>query len=164
VVSSWQRASTTASTGWSSSVSNLPIWTLDQLGLSKRRSDLRDRFVGKDQPSLRYSPHIAAETHSSEPVEGLAVEAGPGQVVVETYLLNQVSFQTTLATKAARCVTAAAGRIDLVDFGFRRTQGTLRLAWPPLGCRPWWASRRPATWRQLGATGWSRLGRLPTPM
>jgi nicotinate phosphoribosyltransferase len=43
--------------------------------------------------------------------------------LVETYLLNQVSFQTALATKAARCVLAAGGRIDLVEFGFRRTQG-----------------------------------------
>ncbi len=47
----------------------------------------------------------------------------PEAQLVETYLLNQVTFQTTLATKAARCVLAAGGRIDLVDFGFRRTQG-----------------------------------------
>ena len=43
--------------------------------------------------------------------------------LVETYLLNQVSFQTMLATKAARCSLAAAGRIELVDFGFRRAHG-----------------------------------------
>jgi nicotinate phosphoribosyltransferase len=43
--------------------------------------------------------------------------------LMETYLLNQVSSQTVLASKAARCVLAAAGRIELVDFGFRRTQG-----------------------------------------
>ncbi|HXF57713.1 MAG TPA: nicotinate phosphoribosyltransferase [Actinomycetota bacterium] len=42
--------------------------------------------------------------------------------LVETYLLNQVTFQTTLATKGARCRLAARGR-DLVDFAFRRTQG-----------------------------------------
>lgn len=47
----------------------------------------------------------------------------PVAQIVETYVLNQVSFQTTLATKAARCRIAAAGRIELVDFGFRRTQG-----------------------------------------
>jgi nicotinate phosphoribosyltransferase len=34
-----------------------------------------------------------------------------------------VTFQSTVATKAARCVLAAAGRIDLVEFGFRRSQG-----------------------------------------
>ncbi|WP_068001171.1 nicotinate phosphoribosyltransferase [Nocardia pseudobrasiliensis] len=43
--------------------------------------------------------------------------------LVETYLLNQVSFQTTMATKAARCRIAAADRIELVDFAFRRAQG-----------------------------------------
>jgi nicotinate phosphoribosyltransferase len=42
--------------------------------------------------------------------------------LVETYLLNQITFQTTLASKAARCVLAARGR-GLVDFAFRRTQG-----------------------------------------
>ncbi len=43
--------------------------------------------------------------------------------MVETFLLNQVTFQTMLASKAARCRLAAAGRIDLVDFSFRRTHG-----------------------------------------
>lgn len=42
--------------------------------------------------------------------------------LVETYLLNVVTFQTTIASKAARCVIAARGK-DLVDFSFRRTQG-----------------------------------------
>jgi nicotinate phosphoribosyltransferase len=42
--------------------------------------------------------------------------------LVETYLLNVITFQTTIASKAARCRIAAEGR-DLVDFAFRRTQG-----------------------------------------
>jgi nicotinate phosphoribosyltransferase len=42
--------------------------------------------------------------------------------LVETYLLNVITFQTTIASKAARCRIAAGGR-DLVDFAFRRTQG-----------------------------------------
>ncbi|MGH3342000.1 MAG: nicotinate phosphoribosyltransferase [Carbonactinosporaceae bacterium] len=42
--------------------------------------------------------------------------------LVETVLLNHVTFQTTLASKAARC-RLAAGPADLVDFSFRRTQG-----------------------------------------
>lgn len=42
--------------------------------------------------------------------------------VIETYLLNQFSLQTMLASKAARCVEAARGRA-LVDFALRRTQG-----------------------------------------
>ncbi len=42
--------------------------------------------------------------------------------LAETFLLNQVSLQTTLATKAARCRDAAAGR-GVVDFALRRSQG-----------------------------------------
>jgi nicotinate phosphoribosyltransferase len=42
--------------------------------------------------------------------------------LVETYLLNQITFQTALATKAARC-QLAAGDIELVDFALRRTHG-----------------------------------------
>jgi nicotinate phosphoribosyltransferase len=46
----------------------------------------------------------------------------PEAQLVETLLLNEVTFQTTVATKAARCRVAARGR-DLVDFSMRRTQG-----------------------------------------
>jgi nicotinate phosphoribosyltransferase len=42
--------------------------------------------------------------------------------LVETYLLNQITLHTTIASKAARYVLAAEGR-QLVDFGFRRTHG-----------------------------------------
>ncbi|HVM64217.1 MAG TPA: nicotinate phosphoribosyltransferase [Acidimicrobiales bacterium] len=43
--------------------------------------------------------------------------------LVETYLLNQVSYQTTIASKAARCRIAAGDGLQLVDFAFRRTHG-----------------------------------------
>ncbi|HEX2226958.1 MAG TPA: nicotinate phosphoribosyltransferase [Candidatus Binatia bacterium] len=43
--------------------------------------------------------------------------------VVETFIINQVNFQSLIATKAARCVDAAAGR-SVVDFALRRTQGS----------------------------------------
>ena len=46
----------------------------------------------------------------------------PESQLVETLLLNQITFETTIASKAARCVIAADGR-DVVDFSFRRTQG-----------------------------------------
>jgi nicotinate phosphoribosyltransferase len=42
--------------------------------------------------------------------------------IVETFLLNTIGFQTMIATKAARCIHAAAGR-PLIDFSLRRTQG-----------------------------------------
>lgn len=43
--------------------------------------------------------------------------------LLETYLLNQITVSTTLASKAARCRHAAAGR-QVVDFALRRAQGT----------------------------------------
>lgn len=46
----------------------------------------------------------------------------PEAQLVETLFLNQVTFETTIASKAARCVIAAGDR-DVVDFSFRRTQG-----------------------------------------
>jgi nicotinate phosphoribosyltransferase len=56
-----------------------------------------------------------------EPI--LEVDAPLAQAqLAETYLLNQITLQTSLATKAARCRDAAAGRI-VVDFALRRTQG-----------------------------------------
>jgi nicotinate phosphoribosyltransferase len=42
--------------------------------------------------------------------------------IVETFLLNTIGFQSLIASKAARCVHAAAGR-PLIDFSLRRTQG-----------------------------------------
>ncbi|MYV64697.1 nicotinate phosphoribosyltransferase [Streptomyces sp. SID2131] len=46
----------------------------------------------------------------------------PQAQLVETYLLSLVCHQTTVASKAARCVLAAAGR-PLVDFSLRRSHG-----------------------------------------
>lgn len=46
----------------------------------------------------------------------------PEAQLMETFLLNQITLQTNLASKAARCRVAAGDR-TLVDFGLRRTQG-----------------------------------------
>ncbi|MFJ2477163.1 nicotinate phosphoribosyltransferase [Streptomyces sp. NPDC087659] len=46
----------------------------------------------------------------------------PQAQFVETYLLGQICHQTVVASKAARCVMAAAGR-PVVDFSLRRTHG-----------------------------------------
>ena len=43
--------------------------------------------------------------------------------LIETFLLNTINLQTTLATKAARVVTSAKGK-PIIEFGLRRTQGT----------------------------------------
>jgi nicotinate phosphoribosyltransferase len=42
--------------------------------------------------------------------------------LVETVLLNLLTFQTAIASKAARC-RLAAGNAELIDFAFRRTHG-----------------------------------------
>ncbi|MBD0422696.1 nicotinate phosphoribosyltransferase [Streptomyces sp. TRM S81-3] len=47
----------------------------------------------------------------------------PQAQLAETFVLNQLSHQTAVASKAARCVLAAAGH-PVVDFSLRRTHGT----------------------------------------
>jgi len=58
---------------------------------------------------------------AEEPI--LEVDAPMAEAqLAETFLLNQITLQTTLATKAARCRQAAGGRA-VVDFALRRCQG-----------------------------------------
>ncbi|MBI3042575.1 MAG: nicotinate phosphoribosyltransferase [Betaproteobacteria bacterium] len=74
--------------------------------------------------------HFTGEVHAlpegtvffpDEPV--LRVTAPlPEAQLVETRLINLVHFETLVATKAARCVLAAPGKL-LVDFGLRRAHG-----------------------------------------
>ncbi|HVM41474.1 MAG TPA: nicotinate phosphoribosyltransferase [Acidimicrobiia bacterium] len=59
---------------------------------------------------------------AGEPLLEVDAPIGVAQLV-ETALLNQITFQTSLATKAARCRHAASGRA-VVDFALRRTHGT----------------------------------------
>ena len=47
----------------------------------------------------------------------------PEAQLVESFLLNQVTYQTAIASKAARCRIAAPDK-SLVDFAFRRVHGT----------------------------------------
>ncbi|PBC80719.1 MULTISPECIES: nicotinate phosphoribosyltransferase [unclassified Streptomyces] len=47
----------------------------------------------------------------------------PQAQLVESYVLNHLTHQTTIASKCVRCVLAARGR-SVVDFSLRRTQGT----------------------------------------
>ncbi|HEY9440961.1 MAG TPA: nicotinate phosphoribosyltransferase [Streptomyces sp.] len=103
-------------------------------GFRVSRADARD-----------FGAALAGPPHAAESLVGLAfdgeVRAVPeGRVVfpgepllevtaplpqaqlVESYLLNQVSHQTTVASKAARCVLAADGH-PVIDFSLRRTHG-----------------------------------------
>jgi nicotinate phosphoribosyltransferase len=58
---------------------------------------------------------------ATEPLLEVTAPIAEAQLA-ETALLNHITFQTSIATKAARCVLAARGA-QLVDFSFRRTQG-----------------------------------------
>ncbi len=59
---------------------------------------------------------------ANEPILEVTTPIAEAQLV-ETFLLNQVTYQCALATKAARC-RLAAGDIELIDFALRRTHGT----------------------------------------
>src|SRR5207245_11448834 len=53
--------------------------------------------------------------------------------IVETYLLSVINYETLVAAKAARVVTAAGGR-PVWEFGTRRAHG------PQAGVRAAWAA------------------------
>jgi len=86
-------------------------------------------FTGQDLAAfgqLRFSGDVWAvpegtAVFAGEPFLEVTAPAAEAQLA-ETALLNHVTFQTSVATKAARCVLAAGGA-ELVDFAFRRTQG-----------------------------------------
>ena len=71
------------------------------------------RFTGAVHAMPEGTPFFA-----DEPVLRVTAPLLEAQLL-ESRLLNVVHFQTTIASKAARCVIAARGR-QLVDFGMRR--------------------------------------------
>ena len=74
------------------------------------------RFTG----SLRGIPE-GRLFFASEPILEITAPMIEAQLI-ETFVINQINLQVTLATKAARCVWAAQGR-PLADFASRRTHG-----------------------------------------
>lgn len=58
---------------------------------------------------------------ANEPILEIVAPIAQAQVV-ETFVMNQITLQTVLASKAARVVKAAQGR-TVVDFGARRAHG-----------------------------------------
>ncbi|PWR13185.1 nicotinate phosphoribosyltransferase [Micromonospora sicca] len=92
---------------------------------------LRD-VVGLDQPTvaalagLRFTGDVRAVPEgrvvfADEPLLEVTAPIAEAQLV-ETGVLNLLTFHTTVASKAARC-RLAAGDAELVDFAFRRTHG-----------------------------------------
>lgn len=73
----------------------------------------RLRFTGDLFAAPEGTPLFAGE-----PVLAIRAPIIEAQIP-ETYLLSAITFQSLIATKAVRCVEAAAGR-DVVEFGTRR--------------------------------------------
>jgi len=105
---------------------------LEGFGLSETELDYLGRELGFEDPvldalgALRFHGDVWAVpegrvVYANEPLIEITAPIAVAQLV-EPYLLNQITFQTTIASKAARCVLAADGR-DVVDFALRRTQG-----------------------------------------
>ncbi|OLZ59188.1 nicotinate phosphoribosyltransferase [Streptomyces sp. IMTB 2501] len=108
---------------------------LDFLGRYRvERDDVEEFAAALHRPARDLMPllGLSFEGEVRAVPEGHAVFAGepllevtaplPQAQLVETYLLNQLCHQTVVASKAARCVLAAAGR-PVVDFSLRRTHG-----------------------------------------
>lgn len=76
--------------------------------------------------TFRFSGEICAVAEGTpvfpnEPLLEVIAPIAEGQLL-ETLILNQIGFQTVIASKAARIVVAANGRA-VVDFGSRRAHG-----------------------------------------
>lgn len=69
-----------------------------------------------------YAVREGSVVFANEPVIQVIAPILEAQLV-ETFLLNQIHYQSLAASKAARVVTAAQGRA-VVDFGSRRSHGT----------------------------------------
>ncbi len=89
--------------------------------LGKFRDDFLEwlsdfRFTGDVYALPEGTPVFA-----NEPLLEIVAPVQEAQLL-ETYILNQIHFQTLTATKAARVVSAARG-IPVIDFGVRRMHG-----------------------------------------
>lgn len=90
----------------------------DVVGL---RPDILEAFKGMRFTGEVWAIPEGAPVFAGEPLLEVTAPIAEAQMV-ETLLLNVITFQTAVATKAARCRVAAAGA-DLFDFSFRRTHG-----------------------------------------
>ena len=105
---------------------------LEHFGFSPDDLDWLEANLGLDQATLDAFAELGFTGEVWAVPEGRVVLAGEPLLevtapiaeaqLVETALLNEVTFQTAVTSKAARCRLAADGA-DLVDFAFRRTQG-----------------------------------------
>ena len=83
-------------------------------------------FFTRDLPAFRFTGDVWAVAEGTpvfahEPILRVTAPAPEAQLV-ETALLAIITFQTSIATKGARIVDAAAGR-SVIEFGTRRAHG-----------------------------------------
>jgi nicotinate phosphoribosyltransferase len=104
-----------ASLGYSSA----ELGYLDSLG--RFRSDFLDYLAGFRFTGDVYAVPEGTVVFADEPLLEVIAPLPQAQLV-ESFVLNQVHFQTLIASKAARVVHAAAG-CKVVDFGLRRYHG-----------------------------------------
>ena len=102
------------------------ICTPESLEYLGGRDEFSDDFVAW-LGDLRFAGDVFAVPEGTPvfPDEPLLEVVAPLPVaqLVESFVMNQVHFQTVLASKASRIVQAARGR-PVVDFGLRRMHGT----------------------------------------
>jgi nicotinate phosphoribosyltransferase len=101
-------------------------FTMSDLDYLRGRAELSEEFLER-LGSLRFSGEVYALPEGTvvfpnEPLLQVIAPIGEAQLI-ETFVLNQIHFQSLAASKAARIVTAAQGR-TVVDFGSRRSHGT----------------------------------------
>jgi nicotinate phosphoribosyltransferase len=92
----------------------------------RRQGSFTARFL-EGLRGLRFTGDVYAvpegtPTFPNEPLLQVVAPLFEAQLI-ETLVLNQIHFQSVAATKAARVVTAAAGRA-VVEFGARRAHGS----------------------------------------
>ncbi len=91
-----------------------------------RSLDLFDDDFLESLRELRFTGRVRAvpegtPVFANEPILEVIAPIAEAQLV-ETFILNQVTFQTVAASKACRVVQAARGR-KVIDFGARRCHG-----------------------------------------
>jgi nicotinate phosphoribosyltransferase len=99
---------------------------IDYLRRNKVFQHVREEFFGY-LAKFRFTGDVWAMPEGTlafagEPLLRVTAPVVQGQIL-ETYLLATFSYQTMVASKAARIVTAAQGR-RVVDFGARRAHGS----------------------------------------
>jgi nicotinate phosphoribosyltransferase len=98
----------------------------EELSYLRGRAEFTDQFISRLR-NLRFTGDVYALPEGTlafpnEPIVQVIAPIIEAQLL-ETYVLNQIHFQSLAVSKAARVVEAARGR-RVVDFGSRRAHGT----------------------------------------